>query len=99
MGLIIASADPVALDRVACEVTGLAPGKLRTLEAARVTGFGETELGKIEAVGLPIEEAKLSRPLVEPRMIPIGFRTPRVVKSTLKQQWLTRVREPLRKVS
>ena len=99
VGLIIASADPVALDRVACEVTGLAPERLRTLEAARVTGFGETDLDKIEVVGLPIEEAGLSKPLVEPRMIPIGFSIPRVVKSTLKQQWLTRVREPLRKVS
>ncbi len=99
VGLIIASADPVALDRVACEVTGLAPEKLRTLEAARVTGFGETDLNKIDVVGLPLEEAKLSSPLVEPRMIPIGFSIPRVVKSTLKQQWLTRVREPLQKVS
>ncbi len=99
VGLIIASADPVALDRVACEVTGLSPEKLRTLEAARVTGFGETDLNKIDVVGLPLEEAKLSSPLVEPRMIPIGFSIPRVVKSTLKQQWLTRVREPLQKVS
>ena len=99
VGLIIASADPVALDRVACEVTGLSPEKLRTLEAARVTGFGETDLNKIEIAGLPIREAKLSKPLVEPRMIPIGFSIPRVVKSTLKQQWLTRVREPLQKVS
>ena len=99
VGLIIASADPVALDRVACDVTGLSPEKLRTLEAARVTGFGETDLNKIDVVGLPLEEAKLSSPLVEPRMIPIGFSIPRVVKSTLKQQWLTRVREPLQKVS
>ena len=99
VGLILASADPVALDRVACEVTGLAPGKLRTLEAARATGFGETDLGKIDVVGLSLQEAKLSRPLIEPRMIPIGFSIPRVVKSTLKQQWLTRVREPFQKVS
>ena len=99
VGLIIASADPVALDRVACEVAGLSPEKLRTLEAARATGFGETDLDKIEVAGLAIREARLSRPLVEPRMIPIGFSIPRVVKSTLKQQWLTRVREPLHKVS
>ena len=99
VGLIIASADPVALDRVACEVSGLSPEKLRTLEAARVTGFGETDLDKIEVAGLPLQEARLSKPLVEPRMIPIGFSIPRVVKSTLKQQWLTRVQEPLRKIS
>ncbi len=99
VGLILASIDPVALDRVACEVTGLSPEKLKTLEAARVTGFGETDLDQIEVAGLPLEEAKISEPLVEPRMIPTGFSIPRVVKSTLKQQWLTRVREPLHKVS
>lgn len=98
-GLLMASPDPVALDRVACEVCGLAPQKLRTLEAARMTGYGEADLDEIEVVGLPLREARLSRPLAEPRMMPIGFSIPRVVKSALKQQWLTRVREPIRKIS
>ena len=99
MGLLLASEDPVALDRVAVEAAGLGPARLRTLEAARTLGWGETHLAKIEIAGLPLAEARLARPLAEPRMIPIGFSLPRVVKSTLKQQWLLRVEEPLRRIS
>ena len=93
-GLLLAGEDPVALDRVACEIAGLDPGRLRILAAAREIGWGETDLAQIEIAGLSLEEARLAPPLEAPRMIPIGFSLPRVVKSTLKQQWLTRVREP-----
>ena len=99
MGLLMASADPVALDRVAVDVAGLAPERMRTLAAADTIGWGETNLDKIEIVGLPISEARLTTPLVEPRMIPVGFSLPRVVKSTFKQQWLIRVNEPTHRVS
>lgn len=94
-GLLMASEDPVALDRVACEVAGLDPARLRTLEAARILGWGQTDLARIEIAGLPLAEARLAKPLTEPKMMPIGFSLPRVVKSTLKQQWITRVEEPL----
>ena len=96
-GLLLASEDPVALDRVACEAAGLDPARLRTLEAARALGWGETNLARIEIAGLPLAQARLERPLAEPKMMPIGFSLPRVVKSTLKQQWLLRVGEPLRR--
>ena len=99
MGLLMASADPVALDRVAIEVAGLDPARMRTLAAAETIGWGETHLDKIEVAGLPICEARLATPLVEPRMIPVGFSLPRVVKSTLKQQWLVLMNEPARRVS
>lgn len=99
MGLLMASADPVALDRVAVEVSGLDPARMRTLTAAETIGWGETSLDKIEVAGLPIGEARLDPPLAEPRMSPVGFSLPRVVKSTLKQQWLVRVNESARRVS
>ncbi|MBI1725522.1 MAG: DUF362 domain-containing protein [Candidatus Tectomicrobia bacterium] len=98
-GLLLASEDPVALDRVACEIAGLDPARLRTLEAARALGWGETDLAKIEIAGLPLAQARLARPLEEPKMMPIGFSLPRVVKSTLKQQWLLRAGEPLHRIS
>jgi uncharacterized protein (DUF362 family) len=99
MGLIMASEDPTALDRVACEVAGLDPARVRTLQAAEAIGWGETDLSRIEITGLAIEEARLPVPLKEPKMIPVGFSLPRVVKSTLKQQWKLRVEEPLGKSS
>lgn len=97
VGLLLASEDPVALDRVAAEAAGLDPSRVRTLEAARALGWGETELSRIEIAGLPLAQARLERPLAEPKMMAIGFSLPRVVKSTLKQQWLLRVEEPLRR--
>ncbi len=98
-GLILAGEDPTAIDRVACEVAGLDPSRLRTLEAARTIGWGETDLDRIEIAGLSLEEARLPVPLTEPKLIPVGFSLPRVVKSTLKQQWKLRVEEPLGKTS
>ncbi len=99
MGLLMASEDPVALDRVACEAAGLDPARLRTLAAAGTIGWGETDLSKIDIAGLPLEEARLSPPVAEPKMIPVGFSFPRVVTSSLKQQWLVRVGEPIRRIS
>ena len=37
--------------------------------------------------------------MIGPKTVPAGFSLPRVVKSTLKQQWKLRVEEPLGKVS
>ncbi|MFC1491158.1 DUF362 domain-containing protein [Nitrospinota bacterium] len=99
MGLLIASADPVALDRVACEAAGLDPARLRTLAAAETIGWGETNLSRIEIAGLSLDEARLSPPLLPAKMMPVGFSFSRVVKSTLKQQWLVRVGKPTRRVS
>jgi len=98
-GLLMASTDPVALDRVACEAVGLDPARLRTLAAAKTIKWGQTDLSKIEISGLPLEEARLKTPFVEPKMIPVGFSLPRVVKSTLKQQWRVHVNEPIHRVS
>ncbi len=64
MGLLMASADPVALDRVACEAAGLEPGRLRTLAAAEVIGWGQTDLSKIEIAGLSLKEARLLKNLL-----------------------------------
>ena len=95
----MASEDPVALDRVACEAAGLDPTRLRTLAAAGTIGWGEADLSKIDIAGLPLEEARLSPPLAEPKKIPVGFSVPRAVKSALKQQWPVRVGEPMRRIS
>ena len=62
MGLLMASTDPVALDRVACEAAGLDPSRLRTLAAAEEIGWGQTDLSKIEIAGLPLKEAQLTPP-------------------------------------
>lgn len=50
-GAILASEDPVALDRVACDLLGVPEQAVPIFDAARRLGFGEPHLRKIELVG------------------------------------------------
>lgn len=55
LGALLASADAVALDRVACALVGLDHGRnVIVLEAAR-RGMGEGDLSRIQWVGAPAE--------------------------------------------
>lgn len=56
LGVLLASTDPVALDRVACDLVGFPAKEHLVLDAARALAWGETDLGKIERVGDPLEE-------------------------------------------
>jgi uncharacterized Fe-S center protein len=51
LNALLASVDPVALDRVACEFVGFPPAALGLFRAARDLGFGETERNRIEVLG------------------------------------------------
>ena len=92
VGVVLASTDPVALDRVAVEVAGFDPDRVVTLAAAREMELGTPDLEAIEVVGAPLDEVRVE-PFREPDMRPIGFSFPRVVRSSLKNAWITRVEE------
>ncbi len=64
MGLILASADAVALDAVAGAVMGLAPDEVDTTRIAAEAGLGEGDLRKIEVLGETIESVR--RPFARP---------------------------------
>jgi uncharacterized protein (DUF362 family) len=64
MGLILASADAVALDAVAGAVMGLDPNEVDTTRIAGEAGLGEADLSKIEVVGASIESVR--RPFARP---------------------------------
>jgi uncharacterized protein (DUF362 family) len=51
MNLLLASADPVALDVVCCKVMGVNPGMIEYLVKAGFYNLGETLMQKIEVVG------------------------------------------------
>ncbi len=51
IGALLASPDPVALDRVACSLVGVPPEEIFLFEAAERAGFGEADLAKIEILG------------------------------------------------
>ncbi len=65
VGLVLASADAVALDAVAAEIMGYAPGEVLTTQFAHERGLGVGNLTQIDVAGVPLAEAKVE-----------GFRTP-----------------------
>jgi len=50
IGLLLASTDPVALDAVAGAIAGLSPDRVPTTRIGGATGFGESDLARIEVV-------------------------------------------------
>ena len=54
--LILGSKDPVAIDRVACEVTGIDTSAVDYFRVAEETGLGNYAMDQIDVVGNTIEE-------------------------------------------
>ncbi len=92
LGLLAASTDPVALDRVCLEIVGGDPVELRTLVAAEELGVGEPRLENIRIVGEPLEAFRVDDFLFPP-VEPVGVSLSRAIKSTLRYQWNVRVKE------
>lgn len=86
-GLLGASADPVALDRVLIELLGAKLEDYPVLKAARELGVGETTLENIDVRGLSIEEARIDDfVLIEKKeMMPIGFSLPHIIRGLWRQ--------------
>ena len=59
IGIILASRDAVAMDRIICEIIGAEPEKLFILSAARELGYGNTELKSIDVKGENIESIRI----------------------------------------
>jgi uncharacterized protein (DUF362 family) len=89
IGAVLASTDAPALERVASEIIGADVTKVRTLRAAAELGIGTPQLDNIEIVGEPIDALRITD-FQFPKLIPIGFSLPRVVRSTLKNAWIVR---------
>lgn len=54
--MILGSKDPVAIDRVACEVTGIDTAGVDYFKVAEETGLGNYDMGQIDVVGDSIED-------------------------------------------
>lgn len=88
LGLIMASTDGPALERVAADVVGVKPDDLRTLQAARELGVGTPFLDRIRIAGPSLSEIR-RLDFKFPSLLPIGFSIPRLVKGALTNAWLT----------
>ena len=89
MNLILASTDGPALERVAADIVGVEPARLRTLAAAIELGVGTSALDRIDVVGAALDEVRMND-FDLPKLIPIGFSIPRLVKGAFKNAWITR---------
>ena len=91
LGMLFASQDMTALDRVAAEI--LMFPKVYALEAARLKGYGNYDLEKIELPG----EVNLLNLIVsdfkQPRPMDISFNPYRVLKSFIKQFYEVKIKE------
>jgi len=89
VGVIAAGTDAVAVDTVLAELIHAPPSHRFLLEAAREMGVGEPDLEKIEIRGEPLAERRVAD-FVFPDLVGVAFSLPRVVRSVLRQWWLSR---------
>ena len=95
LGVLLASSDMTALDRVAAEIIKFPINKVYALEAARLKGYGNYDLDKIEISGVT-DLAKLAVSDFEPaRAMDISFNPYRIMKSFLKQFYEIGIKEKL----
>jgi uncharacterized protein (DUF362 family) len=87
LNLLLASADGVAIERVSADIIGVEPSRMRTLAAARELNVGVADLDRIDIVGPPLSEVRVTD-FQLPRLIRIGFSIPRLVRGALKNAWL-----------
>ena len=93
VGLIVAGADPVAVDTVLCELVGLPVQQYEVVQAAARRGVGIGELAAIRLVGEPLERVRLRDFQIPGTLQDISFNVPRMAKSALRQGWLRLVQE------
>ena len=93
LGVLLASTDMTALDRVAAEIIKFPINKVYALEAARLKGYGNYDLDKIEISGVT-DLAKLAVSDFEPALaMDISFNPYRIMKSFLKQFYEIGIKE------
>lgn len=93
LGVLLASTDMTALDRVAAEIIKFPINKVYALEAARLKGYGNYDLDKIEISGVT-DLANLTVSDFEPaRAMDISFNPYRIMKSFLKQFYEIGIKE------
>jgi len=88
-GLILASADPVALDAAVCMAAGLDPMSVPTLRLATEQGIGTANPSEIEILGVRIEDARIPDFIV-PERGNIGGRIPKPVFRMMRNQLVMR---------
>jgi uncharacterized protein (DUF362 family)/ferredoxin len=83
LGMIVASGNPYALDTAICQIIGVPPERLPTIQAAQQRGFAGAEPKQIEVVGHRIEGGGLA-PFRLPARFDVQWNLPGFIKKPLK---------------
>ncbi len=92
LGILFFGEDCTAIERVVAEVVGVDPYELPIFRAAAEMETGEHSLEKIGILGRPLADIG-RRELVASDRAPIRFSPLRVVRSVIKNLWISRVRK------
>lgn len=85
MGLIIAGADPFAVDATIARLVGLEPSAVPLLAAAAKRGLPGLQDSEVKIVGEPLAQFVLADFQVPPASTRIGFRVPAVVNAFFRR--------------
>ena len=85
LGMLLASTDMTALDRVAAEILNFPMDQVYALEAARLKGYGNYDLDKIEISGVANISSLAVTDFEPARALDISFNPYRIMKSIFKQ--------------
>lgn len=83
LGLIVAGVNPFSLDTIICQIVGVSPEDVPTIQAARQRGLEETTLKKINVLGHPVQGLKVA-PFRLPASFDLQWNLPGFVKRPLK---------------
>jgi len=94
LGLLMASTDLMALDLVACEITGIDPALVPTIQAGRRQQFGAAALSEITITGVDLADARVPdfRPVPHMKEISDILPVPAFMLAWLRRQWAPRPR-------
>jgi uncharacterized protein (DUF362 family) len=94
LGVLAASRDVFALDRVMVEVLGVRAQDVPTVAAAIRSGLC-SDLEEIEIIGDPVARLQCPDWKLPETMMAIDFGMPRVIRSTFKHLYIKFIKEPL----
>ena len=94
LGVMGASKDMTALDRVFADLLGIPLGKVFALEAARLKQFGQFHLEDMEISGVADYQTLAVEDFEQAYPIDISFNPIKLIKSFVKQFYEVRIKEP-----
>lgn len=85
LGILAASDDTVAVDRVLLEILGFDPAEVGYMEAARILGYGVQDLAMIRVAGESVESLRVGDYCRVAKLNPMNFTLLRVIRSLIRQ--------------